>query len=386
MPRRCGPSPRSAPWSSSSPDPRGLRPYCGSVTLCIGRSTAVFDAHHRLGRVRLVEVAAVERLELQAAPHPADVLLLARPDRGGEPVEQAVLAEVDQADDHRRAGEHIPDLRGQRRAELLGHAVQVVELAGAGDVDVELHAGGLRQVAHAGHRAMGDVPERALPVAQPGTAQRDAVDHAGGEPEVDAVADAVLVLGEHEEPGDEVAHERLRAEGQRAADDRRRGDERADVDADLADDRDDRRGPDEADQRRSQDVGQRPRPGADPGRIGAGDDEAPPQEPIDQRPEDDGEDERRQQDQQDAQGREQVQLVEAVDPRGLQLARRGGRDERSGRSGRHRCDSTEGSTERHGTTARARRRLSTTVRRHDPSRSARCPGGEPAPRVASPGP
>ena len=39
-------------------------------------------------------------------------------------------------------------------------------------------------------------------------------------------------------------------------DDRRGGDERADVDAHLADDRDDRRGPDDADQRRAQHVGQ----------------------------------------------------------------------------------------------------------------------------------
>ena len=53
--------------------------------------------------------------------------------------------------------------------------------------------------------------------------------------EVDDVADAELVLGEDEQARQEVLDERLRAEAQRDADDARAGEQRRDVDAELAD-------------------------------------------------------------------------------------------------------------------------------------------------------
>ena len=52
--------------------------------------------------------------------------------------------------------------------------------------------------------------------------------------EVDDVADAELVLDEDEHAGQEVAHERLRAEADRDAEDAGAGEQRAEVDPDLA--------------------------------------------------------------------------------------------------------------------------------------------------------
>ena len=70
----------------------------------------------------------------------------------------------------------------------------------------------LRLVADAVDLAVGDVPHHTVDVAQPRRAQAHALDGAGRDAGVDHVADAVLVLDEHEQPGEEVAHQRLRAE------------------------------------------------------------------------------------------------------------------------------------------------------------------------------
>ena len=86
--------------------------------------------------------------------------------------------------------------------------------------------------------AVGHVPHGAVDVAQAGRAQADGLDDAGRLADVDDVADAVLVLDEHEDAGDEVLHEALRAEADGDADDAGAGDERAEVDAELAEDRD----------------------------------------------------------------------------------------------------------------------------------------------------
>ena len=68
------------------------------------------------------------------------------------------------------------------------------------------------------------------------TRRRDRLDGADGLADVDHVADAVLVLEDHEDAGQEVLDQRLRTEAERDADDPGAGDDRGDVDADLAED------------------------------------------------------------------------------------------------------------------------------------------------------
>ena len=64
-----------------------------------------------------------------------------------------------------------------------------------------------------------------LAVAQPGDAQRDLLDGADGLTGVDDVADAVLVLEDHEDPGEEVLDQALRAEAEGHAADAGRGEQ-----------------------------------------------------------------------------------------------------------------------------------------------------------------
>ena len=72
-----------------------------------------------------------------------------------------------------------------------------------------------------------------MQVAQRGDAQAHVLDGALGLAEVHPVADAVLVLEEHEQSGQEVADEGLGAEAEGDAHDPRGGDERRDVDAEY---------------------------------------------------------------------------------------------------------------------------------------------------------
>ena len=68
-------------------------------------------------------------------------------------------------------------------------------------------------------------------VAQPGDPQGDLLDRADRLAGVDDVADAVLVLEDHEDPGQEVLDQALRAEAERHAGDAGRRQQRRDGDA-----------------------------------------------------------------------------------------------------------------------------------------------------------
>ena len=82
-----------------------------------------------------------------------------------------------------------------------------------GDREVDHRAGpALGLVADPVDRAVAHVPDHAVDVAQPGHPQADPLDRAGGGARVDDVADAVLVLQHHEDPGQVVTDQALRAE------------------------------------------------------------------------------------------------------------------------------------------------------------------------------
>jgi len=77
------------------------------------------------------------------------------------------------------------------------------------------------------------VPDGALDVTQPGGAQPDRLDGAGRGPGVDDVADAVLVLKDHEHAGEEVLDEVLRTEADGDPDDARTRHDRGEVEPEL---------------------------------------------------------------------------------------------------------------------------------------------------------
>ena len=112
-----------------------------------------------------------------------------------------------------------------------------LEVGVVGDDDVE-HGDRpqLRAVADPPDLAVRDVPHRAVLAAQHRRAQRDPLDRAGRHAEVDDVADAVLVLDQHEQAGDAVLDEVLGAEAEGDAGDAGAGDQRGQVDAELAED------------------------------------------------------------------------------------------------------------------------------------------------------
>src|SRR5215218_1707389 len=121
----------------------------------------------------------------------------------------------------------------------------VVEVGGVGDLDVDQGPGpALGAVADPADLAVGDVPEGAVDVPQPGGAQPNALDGAGGRAGVDHVADPVLVLHQHEDPGDEVADQVLGAEADGHAHDPGPGDQRSQVEADGAQGHQPGQGPD----------------------------------------------------------------------------------------------------------------------------------------------
>ena len=78
-----------------------------------------------------------------------------------------------------------------------------------------------------------DVPDRAVDVPQPRHPQADRLHGAAGRTQVDHVADPELVLEDHEDPGQEVLDQVLRAEAERDTEDAGAGDDRADVVAQL---------------------------------------------------------------------------------------------------------------------------------------------------------
>ena len=88
---------------------------------------------------------------------------------------------------------------------------------GHGEVDDHARPA-LRHVADAQDLAVAHEPERAVDVADLRDADADGLDDAGREPEVDDVADAELVLGDHEEAVEHVLDDVLRAEAEAGAD------------------------------------------------------------------------------------------------------------------------------------------------------------------------
>ena len=124
-------------------------------------------------------------------------------------------------------------LRRVRRSRIT--SVAVLEVGVVGDCDVDERARPLLRLVPDPHdRAVRDVPHHAVEVTQPRRAQAHALDRAGGDADVDHVADAVLVLEQHEEPGEEVADQRLRAEPERDAGDPGTREQRREVHSELA--------------------------------------------------------------------------------------------------------------------------------------------------------
>ena len=166
---------------------------------------------------------------------------------------------------------------------------------------------------------MGHVPDLALGVAESNTAQRDPLDLPGRVTEIDGVADAVLILGKNEQTGDHIADQRLGAKGDRTTDHRGGGDETTDVDTDLADDRDDRRGPDDADHGGTQRTFQRTLPCVGTGPVAARNTDRSTQQTGHNGPQHDGGNDGDDDDREDPQWRQQVQVVETVDPQRLRI-------------------------------------------------------------------
>ena len=149
-------------------------------------------------------------------------------------------------DDHVAEVLVLPQVVG----DVLEHLLDPVRSSVERDRDVEHGARPvLAHVADPEDLAVADVPDGAVDVAEPGDAQADRLDGAAGLAEVDDVADAVLVLEDHEDAGQEVLDQALRAEAERDADDRRRWRSAARVVAELGDhhDADDREDHDRGD-------------------------------------------------------------------------------------------------------------------------------------------
>jgi hypothetical protein len=126
---------------------------------------------------------------------------------------------------------------------LLDYSDGAGDIGVAIDLDVQQRARPLlRLVPHPLDLAVGDVPDDALDVADTGRSQAHAFDGAAdatgrapdGSAHVDDIAHAVLVLDEHEEPRQEVADEGLGTEAERDTEHAGAGDQRREVDPELA--------------------------------------------------------------------------------------------------------------------------------------------------------
>ena len=102
-------------------------------------------------------------------------------------------------------GGEIGRLGGERLRGGEDEPLHLLHIGVVGHGEVDDDAGpALRHVADPQDLAVADVPDGAVDVAQPGDAQADRLDGPDGLPEVDLVADAVLVLEDHEDAGQEV--------------------------------------------------------------------------------------------------------------------------------------------------------------------------------------
>ena len=148
----------------------------------------------------------------------------------------------DETDDERVAGDRLQaphlGLLEDARAPLrvLGQLLRRVEHRLLDHVDVGIRRHGeiddhprpaLRQIADAEDLAVADVPERAVHIADVGHAHAHVLHDAGGESEVDDIADSDLVLGDDEDAVEDVLHDVLRPEAETGADRGRQQRERA---------------------------------------------------------------------------------------------------------------------------------------------------------------
>src|SRR4051794_25609007 len=120
------------------------------------------------------------------------------------------------ADDGWRFEEGTLELRvgGERGGRLL-KPLDGVLYAGEPDRHIDDGYGvALALVADPVDFSVADVPDHAVRVTNGDRTQPHALDDAGDLSDVDHVADAVLVLQQHEQAGDEVLHQRLRAEAE----------------------------------------------------------------------------------------------------------------------------------------------------------------------------
>src|SRR5215211_6327699 len=228
-----GPAPSPAPtvWSAGYP-PSGRPTAAGS-----GRRLplAVVGGEDLLGRD--LDAGLVEG-DLEAGPELAGHLpLLQGAGLGHQADPDAVGAELLDPPDLRL----LQDLGRPVLVDvqLVGDPLDgpggVVQVGRVGDLDVDQRPGpALGAVADPADLPVGDVPQGAADVAQPGGAQPDPFHGAGGRAGVDHVPDPVLVLHEHEDAGDEVADQVLGAEPDGHPDDPGPGDQRAEVEADGA--------------------------------------------------------------------------------------------------------------------------------------------------------
>src|SRR5690606_24498389 len=157
------------------------------------------------------------------------------------------FAELIDTDDLDRLEHEGTELRilldlGAHAPQDVGDPVGVFAVRHAHVEDVERELAG--HVRHRRDRAVGKDVDGAVEAAQDGRAQIDLLDESTRSVDDDHVAHAQLVLHEHEESADDVAHEVLRAEAHGQADDARAGQNRRHVEADFAQDHDERDRPD----------------------------------------------------------------------------------------------------------------------------------------------
>ena len=141
-----------------------------------------------------------------------------------------------------RAASNAPDLACRPH--------DAIEVLAVGDLQV--HDGereDLAQIRQAGDGAVREHLHRAFAVADDDRAEVDLLDRAGDVVDPRQIADPHLILENQKETGDDVAHEILRAEADRQARDAGAGQDRQDVERQLAQQHQDG---DEADRRRDQ--------------------------------------------------------------------------------------------------------------------------------------